>query len=63
MQIHVGFEMVYECPQPTPMIFTLHVLDTRIPDLVGSDNLHSDPPLPRQAVCASAATRWSTTAG
>jgi transglutaminase-like putative cysteine protease len=22
MQIHVGFEMIYDCPQPTPMIFT-----------------------------------------
>ena len=22
MHIHVGFEMIYDCPQPTPMIFT-----------------------------------------
>ena len=22
MQIRVGFEMVYDCPQPTPMILT-----------------------------------------
>ena len=35
MQIRVGFEMVYECPQPTPMIFNVHVHYTRVSDLVG----------------------------
>jgi transglutaminase-like putative cysteine protease len=46
MQIHAGFEMVYECPQPTPMIFNLHVHFTRVSDLVGRDDLLFDPPVP-----------------
>ena len=46
MQIHVGFDMVYECPQPTPMILNLNVHFTRVSDLVGRDDLHFDPPVP-----------------
>ncbi len=46
MQIRVGFEMIYDCPQPTPMIFNLNVHFTRASDLVGRDNLVVDPPVP-----------------
>jgi transglutaminase-like putative cysteine protease len=46
MQLRVGFEMVYECPQPTPIIFNLNVHFTRVSDLVGRDDLIFDPPLP-----------------
>jgi len=46
MQIHVGFEMIYECPQPTPMIVQLHVHDTRAADLVGRDDLLFEPAVP-----------------
>jgi transglutaminase-like putative cysteine protease len=46
MQIRVGFEMIYECPQPTPMIFNLNVHFTRVSDLVGRDDLMFDPPVP-----------------
>jgi len=46
MQIRVGFEMTYECPQPTPMILTLNVHFTRASDLVGRDELVFDPPVP-----------------
>jgi transglutaminase-like putative cysteine protease len=46
MQIRVGFEMIYECPQPTPMIFNLNVHFTRVSDLVGRDDLVFDPPVP-----------------
>ena len=35
MQIRVGFEMVYDCPQPTPMILTLNIHYSRASDLVG----------------------------
>jgi transglutaminase-like putative cysteine protease len=49
MQIRVGFEMVYDCPQPTPMIFTLNVHFTRVSDLVGRDDLVFDPPVPIRA--------------
>jgi hypothetical protein len=46
MQIRVGFEMVYYCPQPTPMIFSVKVHSTRDSDLVGRDDLVVEPPLP-----------------
>jgi transglutaminase-like putative cysteine protease len=49
MQIHVGFEMVYDCPQPTPMIFNLNVHFTRVSDLAGRDDLMFDPPVPMAA--------------
>lgn len=49
MRINVGFEMVYDCPQPTPMIFNLNVHFTRVSDLVGRDDLVFDPPVPVEA--------------
>jgi transglutaminase-like putative cysteine protease len=49
MKIRVGFEMVYDCPQPTPMIFNLNVHFTRVSDLVGRDDLVVDPPAPMAA--------------
>jgi hypothetical protein len=32
MQIQVGYELVYDCPQPTPMV--LHIHHTRAADIV-----------------------------
>ena len=29
MQIRIGYELIYECPQPTPMMFALHVHPSR----------------------------------
>ena len=49
MQIRVGFEMDYDCPQPTPMVVTLNVHFTRVSDLVGHDNLKVEPPVPMSA--------------
>ena len=49
MQINVGFEMIYNCPQPTPMILNLNVHFTRVSDLVGRDDLVFDPPVPMAA--------------
>jgi transglutaminase-like putative cysteine protease len=46
VQIRVGFDMTYDCPQPTPMIFNLNVHFTRVSDLVGRDDLVFDPPVP-----------------
>jgi len=46
MKIRVGFEMIYDCPQPTPMIFNLNVHFTRASDLIGRDNLTFDPSVP-----------------
>ncbi len=49
MRINVGFEMIYDCPQPTPIIFNLNVHFTRVSDLVGRDDLVFDPPVPMEA--------------
>ncbi|TGD84952.1 transglutaminase family protein [Mycolicibacterium sp. CH28] len=49
MRIHVGFEMIYDCPQPTPMIFNLNVHFTRVSDLIDRDALVIDPPVPMAA--------------
>ena len=33
MKIRIGYELIYDCPQPTPMILTLNVHYTRVSDL------------------------------
>ncbi len=49
MQIRIGYELSYECPQPTPMILTLNVHFSRVSDLVIPDYLRTDPALPIRA--------------
>jgi transglutaminase-like putative cysteine protease len=49
MKIHVGFDMVYDCPKPTPMIFNLNVHYTRVSDLLGRDDIVVEPPVPVRA--------------
>jgi len=46
IRIRAGFEMTYECPQPTPMMFCLNIHFTRVSDLIGRDDLSFDPPVP-----------------
>jgi hypothetical protein len=46
MKIRAGYEISYDCPQPTPMILTLSVHPSRIPDLLTVDRLRLDPPIP-----------------
>jgi transglutaminase-like putative cysteine protease len=46
MQIRVGFELIYECPQPTPMILMLNIHFTRVSDLITADHLITSPPIP-----------------
>ena len=46
LTLHVGFEMVYDCPQPTPMILALNVHYSRSPDLLYPDRLSTTPPVP-----------------
>jgi hypothetical protein len=36
MKIHAGYEISYDCPQPTPMILTLSVHPTRFADLISA---------------------------
>ncbi|MEI7994851.1 MAG: transglutaminase family protein [Methylococcaceae bacterium] len=49
MKIHIGYELIYYCPQPTPMILTLSVHYTRISDMIIPDHLITDPPVPLTA--------------
>ena len=49
MQIRVGFELIYECPQPTPMILMLKIHYTRASDIVVPDHLVTAPSLPISA--------------
>ncbi len=48
MQIRVGFEMAYQCPQETPMLLALNIHYSRASDLVRPDHLVTDPPVPIQ---------------
>jgi transglutaminase-like putative cysteine protease len=39
MKIQVGYELVYQCPQPTPMVVTLSIHYSRASDIVQADHL------------------------
>ena len=46
MQIRVGYELIYDCPRPTPMILTLNIHFTRVSDIVVPDHLVTSPSIP-----------------
>lgn len=46
MQIRVGYDLVYQCPQPTPMILTLNVHYSRASDMAYPDLLQTTPTVP-----------------
>jgi transglutaminase-like putative cysteine protease len=43
MKIRAGYEIAYDCPQPTPMIVMLSVHPSRTPDLITPDWLRLNP--------------------
>jgi transglutaminase-like putative cysteine protease len=43
MQIRLGYELVYDLPQPTPMLLMLNVHHSRVGDLIVSDRIAIDP--------------------
>ncbi len=43
MKIRIGYELVYQCPQPTPMIFTLNVHYSRVAALDQPDHMLVQP--------------------
>jgi transglutaminase-like putative cysteine protease len=45
MRIQTGFEIVYDCPSPVPMLLVLSVHSSRRGDLETPDWLRTDPPL------------------
>jgi transglutaminase-like putative cysteine protease len=46
MRIRFGYEILYQCPQPTPMILMLNVHFTRVSDIVVPDHLITTPSIP-----------------
>jgi transglutaminase-like putative cysteine protease len=46
MQIHLGYELTYDCPQPTPMLLVLNIHYSRASDIVVPDYIVTRPGLP-----------------
>jgi len=46
VKIKVGYEIVYECPQPTPMLLMLHIHYSRAADIVVADVMQCEPSVP-----------------
>ena len=46
MQIRVGYELIYDCPQPTPMVLLLNIHHTRAGDIVVPDRMIAEPFVP-----------------
>ncbi|MBV8564721.1 MAG: transglutaminase family protein [Methylobacteriaceae bacterium] len=47
MRIRIGFELAYQCAQPTPMLLMLNVHPSRGADLLSPDRLHTTPSVPQ----------------
>jgi transglutaminase-like putative cysteine protease len=45
MRIRAGYEISYDCTQPTPMMMALSVHPSRFPDLLTPDRMRLDPPI------------------
>jgi transglutaminase-like putative cysteine protease len=43
MKIHVGYDLIYDCVAPTPMVFMLNVHSSRAADLLTSDRMRVTP--------------------
>src|SRR5215813_172088 len=59
VQLRIGYEFVYECPRPTPMLLMLSVHPSRTSDLVVPDELATDPPIPISSYCDGFGNRCS----
>ena len=46
MRIRVGYELIYNCPQKTPMILMVNIHYSRASDIVIPDYLTTDPSVP-----------------
>lgn len=43
MRLHVGYELEFECPQPTPMVLMLTVHHSRAGDIITPDRMLAEP--------------------
>ncbi len=46
MEIRVGYELIYDCPQPTPMMLVLNIHYSRASDIVVPDHVTTIPSVP-----------------
>ena len=46
MQIRVGYELIYDCPQDTPMVLLLNIHHSRVSDIVVPDRMIAEPFVP-----------------
>jgi transglutaminase-like putative cysteine protease len=45
VQISTGYDITYQCPQPTPMLLVLSVHPSRMADVIGPHQIYFDPPV------------------
>ena len=46
MELRCGYELIYSCPQPTPMMLMLSIHHSRVSDLIVPDQLTTTPSVP-----------------
>jgi transglutaminase-like putative cysteine protease len=46
MRLRVGYELVYDCPSPTPMALMLNIHHSRANDIIQPDTMMRDPMIP-----------------
>jgi transglutaminase-like putative cysteine protease len=46
MEIRVGYELIYDCPQPTPMMLVLNIHYSRASDILVPDHVTTNPSIP-----------------
>ena len=46
MMLRLGYDLTYDCPNPTPMILALNVHFTRVSDMITPDHVHANPSVP-----------------
>ena len=46
MRLRVGYELTYDCPQPTPMMLMLNIHHSRAADIIEADTMMRDPMVP-----------------
>jgi transglutaminase-like putative cysteine protease len=46
MQLRTGFELIYDFPQPTPIILVVNIHESRAEDIVVPDQLTAEPAVP-----------------
>ena len=56
MQLRVGYELIYNLPQPTPIILTLNIHYSREADIVIPDCLTTGPSVPVRDIATALGT-------